>query len=185
MESTEKMVIKSDRLAYGIMMCALIGILIVFIIEFGYQEIDLWMIILSRICLYYLIIVFGIVYGKKITLTPEGCTIGLFCFHKMYTWDQFKTKQWENYEKVLQGSRGFRGGLFLSTYRVRKHYHTNPVTYALFSFHPFSTIFIYFKVYGSDEKMIGNGKIHTGCYEADEQELRDTLSRWGVEIEEN
>ena len=50
MESTEKMVIKSDRLAYGIMMCALIGILIVFIIEFGYQEIDLWMIILSRIC---------------------------------------------------------------------------------------------------------------------------------------
>ena len=44
---------------------------------------------------------------------------------------------------------------------------------------------IYFKVYGSDEKMFGNGKIHTGSYEADEQMLRDTLNKWGVEIEEN
>ena len=124
--------------------------------------------------------------GKTIVLTPEGYTVKVFFYKKTYAWNQLKTKHWEDYRNFSKSSSGsyFQGGLFLSPYRVRQKYRIYPDTYTqIFSWHPFSCVYIFFK--RDPEKVLkipGKTSIY---YEEDEWVLRDTLSRWGIEIEEN
>ena len=136
---------------------------------------------------YYIIgIRIFIIYGKIIFLTPEGCTIKIANFQKTYTWDQLKTKQWENYQGFRQPDEGhyYQGGLFLSPYRVRQKYRTYAHTYVnRFTLHPFVSVYIYFKQpdYNPPKRSLRS----IACYEADEEVLRDTLNRWGVEVKDN
>ena len=123
---------------------------------------------------------------KIIILTPEGCTIKLFCYKKTYTWNQLRTKQWEDYRDFWKSimKSYYQGGLFLSPYCTRQEYKTYPDLYVeLLTLHPFASVYIYFKRPSNKARKRSSDTKH--YYEADEQELRDTLSRWGVEIEEN
>ncbi|HIZ43392.1 MAG TPA: hypothetical protein H9672_01540 [Firmicutes bacterium] len=127
-----------------------------------------------------------IVYEKIIILTPDGCTIVTSKTQKKYNWDQLKTKQWEDYRNFERSGEGyyFQGGLFLSPYHVRQKYRTYAHTYVNhLTMHPFASVYIYFK--RPEEIPLKTSLKLITYYEADEQVLRDTLNRWGVEIKEN
>ncbi|HIZ43393.1 MAG TPA: hypothetical protein H9672_01545 [Firmicutes bacterium] len=181
----DKLIVKPLERGRGIVFLFVMVIVIVFFFYIVPEGFELFNTILNIFFLYNGLRAV-ITLEKIIILTPEGCTIKLFCYKKTYTWNQLKTKQWEDYRDFWKSIEGnyYQGGLFLSPYRTRQKYRKYPHEYIeTFTVHPFASVYIYFK--RPQDKVWKRSSDTKHYYEADEQVLRDTLSRWGVEIEEN
>lgn len=110
----DKIIVKYDKETYfylqGVFILSIIVLTWGMIKAYQVAGLDVWPGLIGMAALCYLEIRHFITMGKIITLTPEGCTIKLFCWEKSYTWDQMKTKQWEDYSNSL--TRMYQGGVF-------------------------------------------------------------------------
>ena len=182
----DKIIVKYDKGTYFMLQACWISAIVIITYTFikGLMQVGsiMWTASIGLIILWVFEIRHFITMGKIITLTPEGCTIKLFCWEKSYTWDQMKTKQWEDYSNSL--TRMYQGGVFLSPYREREKFIIYPDMYCLLlSPHPFASVYIFFKVPGGKEIRKKSGKEDIPGYEADEQELREKFAKWGVEMD--
>ena len=182
----DKIIVKYEKETYfmlqGVFILSIIGLTWLAIKAYQVAGLDVWPGLIGLAALCYLEIRHFITMGKIITLTPEGCTIKLFCWKKSYTWDQMKTKQWEDYSNSL--TRIYQGGVFFSPYREREKFIIYPDKYCLLlSPHPFASVYIFFKVPGEEEIRKKSGKEDIPGYEADEKELREKFTKWGVEMD--
>ena len=118
----DKIIVKYEKetnvMLEGVFILSIIGLTWLAIKAYQVAGLDVWPGLIGLAALCYLEIRHFITMGKIITLTPEGCTIKLFCWKKSYTWDQMKTKQWEDYSNSL--TRIYQGGVFLSPYGERE-----------------------------------------------------------------
>ena len=144
----DKIIVKYDKETYFMLQGLFIFIIIVLtwgtIKAYQVAGLDVWPAVIALFYFFYLEIRHFITMGKIITLTPEGCTIKLCCWEKSYTWDQMKTKQWEDYSN--SHTRMYQGGVFLSPYREREKFIIYPDMYCLLlSPHPFASVYIFLK----------------------------------------
>ena len=137
----------------------------------------IYILILLPICVNY-----GIVHGRTIVMTPEGCHIKFLCFEKFYRWDDFQTRRYEQYwgelPPIERGSP-YNTGAYFSPKKSRQSSMHKPATRIMWSVFPFSKIYVYF-INDQAEK----SSAFPVYYAADEAEFREKMLQWNVSIED-
>lgn len=116
---------------------------------------------------------------RTVVLTPKGCEIHFAFLHKMYYWEELKTKCYVDYTNTVVWSDILFMRLHLTdktfecSPNVLKKHSKLPLRYA--SFHPFSYVIIYLH----HEKP---PKFSNDTYLADTTLFKNKLAEWGVAV---
>ena len=128
--------------------------------------------------------VLSVAYGRTFVLDSQGCTVCFLWLRKKYLWDELLTKRIGAYPKLMLNSRGecpYRRGATFAPFRFRHSRYISPKLYSIL--YPWS--FVYINLHIPDPVICGSVVRYPGrYYEADEQEFREKMKQWHVELEE-
>lgn len=132
------------------------------------------------LCLYYMVLIQWIAFGKTLQLCQDGIRISFLRFEKFYAWDQLKVKRFVNCENKYGYMDLYTKGVEFSHKKIRESKVLSSATHCLL-FHPFSLAFIYFK---QDDLITSLGPVGTASIvcDIDEDIFWKKMQEWNVEI---
>lgn len=123
-------------------------------------------------------------YTRKITFSQDGCEVTFLWFRKFYSWDDLRTKRYEQYTfpaRLWERGSPFTHGVVFSPHRVRKSIFIKAATRGILSFFPFSHIYVYFFPKGTSELPKTAKPFY---YAIDEAVFRQKMSEWRILVDE-
>ncbi|MBQ4563441.1 MAG: hypothetical protein IJA58_03045 [Lachnospiraceae bacterium] len=122
-----------------------------------------------------LMIRYWVATGRTIKLDRYGCEVTFLGYRKKYLWEEMKYRKYENAESYRFYKTLFLESVFFSRKNIRKPIWMSPEWYCIWR-HPFSTFFVYFRPKAKVRRL----PVFIYCVEEDE--FRQHLAEWGVEI---
>lgn len=178
------MTIKPDKNHVFIFFCLLLLLSALMPLYYFGLNTPLWQAFAFHSPLFLIVLLDGVAYGRTFVLDEEGYTVCFMGFRKKYLWSELRTRRIQPYPKFAVRSRGdfpYRQVAIFSPRRFRKSRLIRPGLYRIF--HPLS--FMYINFYIPDPVVCGQTIHRRGRhYEADEQEFREKMKQWHVELEE-
>ena len=127
------------------------------------------------VLLFALLLRYAEAIGKVIILDSKGCTISFLFYRKTYSWNEFSIKRWENFRNAYSHKEEPEVGVMFSVKLFRRPQWIPPNQFCMLTA-PLSSFFVCF----SD----GPARC-PNPYAVDEASFLETLSRWGVELDES
>ena len=123
----------------------------------------------------------GLESCRTLIMDEEGCTVKILFIKKKYHWDELKVKRIEKYmHKYGYKSLPYNGCAVFSKRKIRKPKRMHPADYSMLV-HPFSFFYVCFH---SDKPLQKWVSYYPPDYEVDEDEFRELMKKWNVELEE-
>lgn len=118
---------------------------------------------------------------RTLIMDEEGCTVKFLFIKKKYRWDELKVKRIEKYmHRYGYKSLPYNGSAVFSKKKIRKPKRMDPADYSMLV-HPFSFFYVRFH----SEKPLQKWTVYASPdYEVDEDEFRELMKKWNVELEE-
>lgn len=117
---------------------------------------------------------YALAVAKTVVLDPSGCTFSFLCYRKHYLWSEFSVKKVEDYEDVYSyRQRPEAGAIFLIKPHRRPKW-MGPGEFCMLKA-PLSSFYVCFSI-GLER--------FPNPYVVDKKLFLDTLSQWGVELDE-
>lgn len=123
-----------------------------------------------------------IVTGKTIIMRKEHCTVRFLWVSRTYKWNELKTKRIENFSGSIGQRQPYITGVIFSTAYIRNPFRLMPVEYNMFSMSAGGSIYGYFFVFFDPH--LENRSIQPPIYEVEEEEFRNLMKEWNVDIAE-
>ena len=156
------------------------------VVFFGFAT-EVWIAAICALLLLPISIHYSITVGRTIIMDQGGCTVRFLGIKKFYPWHTMKTIRCEECSLLAAAFENrFAIGpekrwIIFSPYKVRRSVMA-AVTRGTFSIFPFSYIFVF--LHSEDDCHWARIQKSVRYYTAEEAELRNKLSQWGITVQE-
>ena len=131
---------------------------------------------ISLLVLLVIIVRYWICVGRTFIMCAEGCTVQFLLYQRTYKWNEFETKQIEDYTNSFGYRQPYTAGAIFCEEKTHKPAWLMPMDYCFFT-RPFRFVFVYF------DPCIQHKKWDYYCpniYVVDETAFRKKLIEWQV-----